>query len=481
MPPDLSRPPGYGPHPCAGDDPENKDDVLDVLLAFIDGVIGSQPVLVVGHSAGGYFAQAIAVRRPVQVLGLALLCPLLTGSHDVPEHRLVSGAGNIGPASSATTSWCRPTKCWTDMRGTSRRPLRWPTQLPSRGSASGGSGPAHCGNRSIPTAGADRDRAPGLHRGLCPSGRAVGALAARHVRRAGPGRARAPPRAARAHGRSDRRVARPGPGATFSAGSGWAETRRFVAGQSTWFDAQRCRVHVATADDDRDPLAVGGDVALRGERGVRGGRAVLGRDAEVCPQRLSGRAPISSSLTRTVVGRARRARSNPMSPNLLAPSESAAMPETGTSTGPPAASAACRVGMTTGSTATGSRLAVGRRGNTGKEPAAPDRDDDGVDRGLVLEDLQRKGAGAGRDLGLVVGVAEHRTRLGRVSDCGPRRPRRTRSRPGAPSHRTTAAGSTLTVSAFSGTKTVAGTPSVDATYALARPALPPARIRPARP
>src|SRR6185437_16299739 len=92
--PDL---PGMGRTP-APETIRSADDVLDVLLAFIDGVIGSQPVLVVGHSAGGYFAQAIAVRRPEQVLGLALLCPLLTGSHDVPEHRVVSGAGNIGPA-----------------------------------------------------------------------------------------------------------------------------------------------------------------------------------------------------------------------------------------------------------------------------------------------------------------------------------------------------------------------------------------------
>jgi pimeloyl-ACP methyl ester carboxylesterase len=74
------------------------DDVLEVLLAFIDGVIGEQPLLVAGHSAGGYYAQAIAGRRPEQVVGLALLCPLLAGIHDVPEHDVVVSSGNIGSA-----------------------------------------------------------------------------------------------------------------------------------------------------------------------------------------------------------------------------------------------------------------------------------------------------------------------------------------------------------------------------------------------
>jgi pimeloyl-ACP methyl ester carboxylesterase len=72
------------------------DDVLEVLLAFIDGVIGDRPLLVVGHSAGGYYAQAIAERRPEQAVGLALLCPLLAGIHDVPVHEVVNGSGGIG-------------------------------------------------------------------------------------------------------------------------------------------------------------------------------------------------------------------------------------------------------------------------------------------------------------------------------------------------------------------------------------------------
>ena len=92
--PDL---PGMGRTP-APDTIRGADDVLDVLLGFLDRVVGQQPLLVAGHSAGGYYAQAIAGRRPQQVRGLALLCPLLTGIHDVPEHEVRQDAGAVGSA-----------------------------------------------------------------------------------------------------------------------------------------------------------------------------------------------------------------------------------------------------------------------------------------------------------------------------------------------------------------------------------------------
>jgi pimeloyl-ACP methyl ester carboxylesterase len=38
----------------------------------------------------------MAARRPAQVAGLALVCPLLPGLRDVPEHRVVAGSGEIG-------------------------------------------------------------------------------------------------------------------------------------------------------------------------------------------------------------------------------------------------------------------------------------------------------------------------------------------------------------------------------------------------
>ena len=38
----------------------------------------------------------MAARRPQQIAGLALVCPLLPGQRDVPEHRVVAGSGEIG-------------------------------------------------------------------------------------------------------------------------------------------------------------------------------------------------------------------------------------------------------------------------------------------------------------------------------------------------------------------------------------------------
>jgi pimeloyl-ACP methyl ester carboxylesterase len=71
-------------------------DVLETLLGFSDEVTGGTAPLLICHSAGAYFAQAMAARRPAQVAGLALVCPLLPGLRDVPEHRVVVGSDEIG-------------------------------------------------------------------------------------------------------------------------------------------------------------------------------------------------------------------------------------------------------------------------------------------------------------------------------------------------------------------------------------------------
>ena len=90
--PDL---PGMGLTP-APESVRSADDVVTTLLDFADQISHGSPYLLVGHSAGGYFALAMATRRPDQVSGLALVCPLLTGVRDVPEHRVVTGSGDLG-------------------------------------------------------------------------------------------------------------------------------------------------------------------------------------------------------------------------------------------------------------------------------------------------------------------------------------------------------------------------------------------------
>jgi pimeloyl-ACP methyl ester carboxylesterase len=72
------------------------DDVLDTLIDFADEVAGGSAHLLVGHSVGAYYAQAMAAWRPAQVAGLALICPLLPTMRGVPGHRVVAGSGEIG-------------------------------------------------------------------------------------------------------------------------------------------------------------------------------------------------------------------------------------------------------------------------------------------------------------------------------------------------------------------------------------------------
>lgn len=90
--PDL---PGMGRTPAPAS-LRSANDVLDVLLGFADEVARSEAILVVGHSAGAYYAQGIAARRPDRVSGLALVCPLLAGIRDVPQHHAVVAAEGLG-------------------------------------------------------------------------------------------------------------------------------------------------------------------------------------------------------------------------------------------------------------------------------------------------------------------------------------------------------------------------------------------------
>src|SRR4051794_25394673 len=90
--PDL---PGMG-RTIAPETLRSADDVLDTLLDFTDEVTGDSAHLLIGHSAGAYYAQAMAARRPARVAGLALVRPLLPGVRDIPVHRVVTGSGAIG-------------------------------------------------------------------------------------------------------------------------------------------------------------------------------------------------------------------------------------------------------------------------------------------------------------------------------------------------------------------------------------------------
>ena len=90
--PDL---PGMGRTP-APDSLTSAEDVLHTLLDFATRVADGTPYLLLGHSAGAYFAQAMAAAAPHDVAGLALVCPLLADVREVPDHRVAVGTGDIG-------------------------------------------------------------------------------------------------------------------------------------------------------------------------------------------------------------------------------------------------------------------------------------------------------------------------------------------------------------------------------------------------
>jgi pimeloyl-ACP methyl ester carboxylesterase len=222
--PDL---PGMGRTP-APEAISSADDVLDVLLEFIDGVIGDQPLLVVGHSAGGYYAQALAGQRPEQVAGLALLCPLLSGSHDVPEHVVVYRSGDIGSAEFRDYFTVQTAQTLDRYE----RYVEPAALLADESALAVGSQPTPRPG-SGPTSDAARHRTPGLDCRLRQCLRPSRSLSARHLRRAGPGRSRAAPRAARAAPRSDHRMARARGGGVRRAPCGSGQGRLWMRGLLT--------------------------------------------------------------------------------------------------------------------------------------------------------------------------------------------------------------------------------------------------------
>lgn len=56
---------------------KNSDDILEVILAFIDKIIPDQKFLLVGESYGGYLARALVQKKSELILGLLLICPLV--------------------------------------------------------------------------------------------------------------------------------------------------------------------------------------------------------------------------------------------------------------------------------------------------------------------------------------------------------------------------------------------------------------------
>jgi len=83
--PDL---PGMGAS-RAGASVRNSDQMLEILLRFVEAVIPGEDFLLAGESYGGHLARGLLREVPARVRGLMLLCPLI-----VPGYR----QGTVPPA-----------------------------------------------------------------------------------------------------------------------------------------------------------------------------------------------------------------------------------------------------------------------------------------------------------------------------------------------------------------------------------------------
>jgi pimeloyl-ACP methyl ester carboxylesterase len=88
--PDL---PGMG-RTAAAERLTSNDDVAALLAGFVDQLAPDEPFALVGHSYGAYLARAVAASRRDRCLGLALVCPLVDQSGDLPDHTAVRVEGD---------------------------------------------------------------------------------------------------------------------------------------------------------------------------------------------------------------------------------------------------------------------------------------------------------------------------------------------------------------------------------------------------
>ena len=73
--------PGFGASP-AQPGIGSSDAMLDFVLRLIDETVGESALLIVGESWGGYLARGVVSRRPAQVAGIALICPVIIATHE---------------------------------------------------------------------------------------------------------------------------------------------------------------------------------------------------------------------------------------------------------------------------------------------------------------------------------------------------------------------------------------------------------------
>ncbi|MDQ1144091.1 pimeloyl-ACP methyl ester carboxylesterase [Bacillus sp. SORGH_AS 510] len=80
--------PGMG-HTKGHESIQCSDDMLDVVIQFIDTIIPNQNFLLAGQSYGGYISRGVIAKRKKMVDGVAFICPMIVPEMEnrtLPEH-----------------------------------------------------------------------------------------------------------------------------------------------------------------------------------------------------------------------------------------------------------------------------------------------------------------------------------------------------------------------------------------------------------
>lgn len=77
---------------------KSADDMLNVIIEFINRVIPDENFLIAGQSYGGYMTRGVVYRMPQRIDGVLLICPVIVPDRekrDVPKHEVILKDENL--------------------------------------------------------------------------------------------------------------------------------------------------------------------------------------------------------------------------------------------------------------------------------------------------------------------------------------------------------------------------------------------------
>lgn len=77
---------------------KNSDDMLDIVIGFIEKIIPNENFLLVGESYGGYLSRGVVLKMPERIDGVLLICPAIIADYNkrnVPDHMVLVKDDNL--------------------------------------------------------------------------------------------------------------------------------------------------------------------------------------------------------------------------------------------------------------------------------------------------------------------------------------------------------------------------------------------------